>query len=128
MLTIEDARAFLAELGLTLPDSILTCLVASVNAAEPCLIGLGLPECSIKLALLYAMAILSIGSGARRLRSQTAPSGASQSFEYGVDQSAVLRSNLRALGAWDCLGPILPPEQRAANGGIMVGLGARKCR
>lgn len=125
MLTIEDARAYLSELGLAIPDTVLTCLVASVNAAEPCLIGLGISECSIKLALLYSVGLLAIGSGARRIRSQGAPSGASQSFDYG-DPRPGIWSALRTLGVLDCLGPILPPEPTSPRGFMMVGRGG--CR
>lgn len=125
MLTIDDAREYLEQLGLALPDAVLACLVASVNAAEPCLLGLGLPECSIRLALLYGVAIMSVGSGARRIRSQTAPSGASQSFEYD-DPTPSLWANLRGLGVLGCLGPILPPEPARPRGFLMVGRGG--CR
>lgn len=128
MLTVDEVMEYLAQLGLSLPASLVECLVAQVNALEACLVGAGLEPCAIRLALLQGAALLAIGTGARRVTSHTAPSGASQSFGYGTlaEQTAMLRNSIRALGAWGCLGPILPAT--GGNAALYVGLGKRVCR
>lgn len=126
MLTVDEVMEYLAQLGLSLPAAMVECLVAQVNALEACLVGAGLLPCTIRLALMQAVAVLAIGTGARRLSSQTAPSGASQSFSYGTlaEQGQMLRNSIRALGAWGCLGPILPAT--GGNAALMIGLGTRR--
>jgi len=128
MLTAEEVMEYLAQLGLSLPASLVECLVAQVNSVEACLVGAGLEPCAIRLALLQGAALLAIGTGARRVTSHTAPSGASQSFGYGTlaEQVAMLRNSIKALGAWGCLGPILPAT--GGNAALYVGLGKRACR
>lgn len=128
MLTVDEVMEYLAQLGLSLPASLVICLVEQVNDVESCLVGAGLEPCAIRLALLQAVALLAIGTGARRVTSHSAPSGASQSFGYGTlaEQTAMLRNSIRALGAWGCLGPILPAT--GGNAGLFVGLGKRACR
>lgn len=131
MITADDLREYLTEMGLALPDTIIECLVAQMNTHQECLERLGLEPCAITLALIQAAAILSLGMGAKRITSHTAPSGASQSFSYGsqAELSSFLIASIKALGAWPCLGPTLP-QQPGPKAGLMVGLGlrARRCR
>lgn len=126
MLTTDEVLGYLAELGLALPSAMVACLVTQVNSLEQCLSGSGLSECSIRLALLQAVAILAINTGARRLKSRSAPSGASQSFDYGslTEQGKMLRNSIKALGAWDCIAPILPKEIKG-SAALMIGMGSR---
>lgn len=125
MLTVEEAMEYLTQLGLSLPASMVAYLVAQVNELEPCLVGAGLEPWAIQLALLQGVALLAIGTGARRVTSHSAPSGASQSFGYGTfaEQTTMLRNSIRALGAWDCLSPILPAT--GGNAALFVGMGKR---
>lgn len=128
MLTVSDVTAYLTQIGLALPTSIIELLVDQINSVEECLIAKGLAPASIQLALLQGLAVLAIGTGARRLKSHSAPSGASQSFDYGTlaEQGAMLRASIRALGAWDCLGPLFPVA--GPHGGLMIGLARRGCK
>lgn len=125
MLSEGELVEYLAQLGLTLPAMIVELLVEQVNPLEQCLIGSGLTPAAIQLALLQAAALLAIGTGARRVTSHSAPSGASQSFGYGTlaEQTTMLRNSIKALGAWDCLGPLMPAT--GGNAGLFVGLGKR---
>ena len=128
MLTVDEVMEYLTQLGLSLPASMVALLVAQVNELESCLVGAGLEPCAIRLALLQGAALLAISTGARRVTSHSAPSGASQSFGYGAlaEQATMLRNSIRALGAWGCLGPILPAT--GGNASLFVGLGKRARR
>lgn len=128
MLTVDEVMEYLTQLGLSLPASLVAYLVAQVNELETCLVGAGLEPYAIRLALLQGAALLAISTGARRVTAHSAPSGASQSFGYGTltEQTTMLRNSIRALGAWGCLGPILPAT--GGNAALFVGLGKRACR
>lgn len=118
MITTDEALAYLTELGLTLPTTIIECLIAKAETATPCMVEAGYSDCDQKLALLYLVGMLSISSGGRRIRSQGAPSGASRSFDYGslTDQMRQLRNALQIIDPAGCTGALQPsePSGRAA--------------
>ena len=84
-ITAADVQAFLGELGYTIPMALLDPILCAVNKIIPCLDGAGYDDCTAKLILMYAASLMATSSGARRIKSQGAPSGASRSFEYGDD-------------------------------------------
>ncbi len=84
-ITAADLQAFLGELGYSIPGALLDPILCVVNKIIPCLDGAGYDDCTAKLILMYAAALMATSSGARRIKSQGAPSGASRSFEYGED-------------------------------------------
>jgi hypothetical protein len=92
-ITAADVQAFLGELGYSIPAR---CWIRScvVNKIIPCLDGAGYDDCTAKLILMYAAALMATSSGARRIKSQGAPSGASRSFDYGDDSITWLRDSL----------------------------------
>jgi hypothetical protein len=49
---------------------------------------------------------MATSSGARRIKSQSAPSGASRSFEYGDDGVTWLRDTLSRLDTSGCTGEL----------------------
>lgn len=106
-ITLDDVKPLMAELGFTVPDAVLQLLLDQINATSACMDGAGYSESLQKLMLIYAAARLSALSGARKISSQSAPSGASRSFTY---DSAGTDYLYRQLLAWDtngCLG-VLP--------------------
>ena len=98
----EDVKAFLAELGYSIPDALLTPILCRVNSIIDCMDGAGYDDCTQQLILLYAAALMSASSGARKIKSQGAPSGASRSFEYGDDAVKWLRNSLLSLDTNGC--------------------------
>lgn len=106
-LTPEDVQAFLAELGYTIPSALLTPILCRVNSIIDCLDGAGYDDCTQTLIMMYAAALMSASSGARKIKSQSAPSGASRSFEYGDDSITWLRNSLLSLDIAGCTG-VLP--------------------
>lgn len=81
-ITLDDVKPLMAELGFTVPDAILSLLIEQVSAASACMDGAGYSESLQKLLLIYAAARLAALSGARKISSESAPSGASRSFTY----------------------------------------------
>lgn len=76
-ITAADVQAFLGELGYAIPGALLDPILCMVNKIIPCLDGAGYDDCTAKLILMYAAALMATSSGARRIKSQGAPSGAS---------------------------------------------------
>ncbi|EPM0022804.1 DUF7370 family protein [Citrobacter farmeri] len=101
-ITAADVQAFLGELGYTIPAALLTPLLSLANKTIPCLEGAGYDDDVSTLILLYATALMATSSGARRIKSQGAPSGASRSFDYTDDGIDWLRDALSQLDTSGC--------------------------
>lgn len=69
-ITAADVQAFLGELGYSIPGALLEPILCVVNKIIPCLDGAGYDECTAKLILMYAAALMATSSGARRIKSQ----------------------------------------------------------
>ena len=112
MITVEQAREYLDSVGVTLPDFMLTALVDQVNDIEACLVGAGYPVGTALLIQMYLIGLMGLSQGDKYISSQSAPSGASQSFRY---QSVGNRYNgllglLRALDKTGCTDGLIPPN------------------
>lgn len=101
-ITAADVQQFLGELGYSIPGALLEPILCVVNKIIPCLDGAGYDDCTAKLILMYAAALMATSSGARRIKSQSGPNGASRSFDYGDDSIAWLRNSLSALDTNGC--------------------------
>ena len=115
-ITPADVQQFLSELGYAIPGSLLDPILCLVNKIIPCLEGAGYDDCTSKLILMYAAALMATSSGARRIKSQGAPSGASRSFDYGEDSTVWLRESLEKLDTSGCT------EELPISAGSSVGL------
>jgi hypothetical protein len=100
-ITADDVNAYLSELGYTIPAAVLTPILCRVNSIIPCIEGAGYDECTQQLILLYCAALMATTSGARRIKSQGAPNGASRSFDYG-DNLELLSDALKKLDPNGC--------------------------
>lgn len=119
--TPADVKSLLTELGYTIPDALLTPILCSVSKIDECLNGAGYDDCTQTLIKLYAAALVSASSGARRIKSQSAPSGASQSFDYGEDSTKWLRDSLAQLDTAGCTASL--PISAGTNVGFFMVLG-----
>lgn len=97
-ITLEDVKPLMAELGFSVPDSVVSLLLEQANGASACMDGAGYADGLQKLLLIYAVTRLAALSGARKISSQSAPSGASRSFTY---DSAGTDYLLKQIRAWD---------------------------
>ena len=124
MPTLLQVQEYLASIGIILPDFIVQAMLDDAAAIEPCLVGAGY-SASTKLRIyLYLIALGGIVSGDRYISSQTAPSGASQSFRYGslTDKYRATLSALRALDTSGCTDSVVPAEP-GAKAGLWVSTG-----
>jgi len=101
-ITADDVKGLIAELGYAVLPSLLTPILAKVNSIIPCMEAAGYDDYTQKLILLYATGLLAASSGTRRVKSESAPSGASHSFEYGSDGIEGLKRSLAALDVNGC--------------------------
>src|SRR5690554_854850 len=109
-MTTTEAAAYLDQLGLSLPEPILAALVAKVDSLDTCL-GQYDPSDS-RLIKYYLTGLLAISSGGRRVQSQSAPSGASQSYSYGTlsEQMRQLKAALSLIDTNGCTAILIPAE------------------
>lgn len=109
-MTEAEAREYLSQLGLTIPDAMLTALITRISSIDGCIAQY--PADVQTLIQYYLVGLLAITSGGRRIRSQSAPSGASQSYSYGtlVEQQRQLVNALRLIDTEGCANDLIPAE------------------
>jgi hypothetical protein len=129
-LTDEQAREYLASVGITLPPFMLTLLVAQANSIDACLIGAGYSDATALLIKLYAIGLLGVVQGDRYVTSQRAPSGAGQSFRYGTlsERYSAGLSLLNRLDTAGCAAGIIPPDPTGARAFFGVSTGGGCCQ
>ncbi|MDW1107416.1 hypothetical protein P2N05_11200 [Mannheimia haemolytica] len=108
---LSEARTTLDELGFTSPNSLLELYVQQTNTLDQALNKSGFSEETQKLIKLYLVAILAISSGARRIKSEGAPSGASRTFEYDPNALDNLKSAIRSIDPKGCAESLLPKDK-----------------
>ena len=106
-ITTEDVNQMLSELGYSVPDIVINAILQKVNSISDCLVNHHYSEADQLLILIYSACLLAQMQGARKIASQSAPSGASRSFKYddaGFKSMYSLLKNLDVHGCTDCLG------------------------
>lgn len=126
MITTEEATAYLREMGITIPSFLLTIIVEEAGGIQDCLDANEVPAGRQAAIYTYLIGLMSVSSGARRVKSQTAPSGASQSFEYADlgDLYDQLLASLSVVDKYGCATPLIPAKP-GGQAGFMVVKGAR---
>ncbi|WP_446470632.1 DUF7370 family protein [Xenorhabdus stockiae] len=119
-ITLNDIKPMIAELGFTLPDPVLELLLDQVNATAECMATQGYAEQRQKLLLIYATVRLASLSGARKIASQSASSGASRSFAYDSSGTDYLLKQIRTWDTSGCLSG-LPLESQSVGFFDVVG-------
>lgn len=124
MLTLEDARTFLASLGITLPDVFLQLLVDQVNSVYQCLVDAGYPPSTIGLIQYYLLALLGIMQPNRQVTSERAPSGAARSYAFGTLSEGYKKYLylLQGLDTSGCTVAVIPEDPNAANCALFIGV------
>jgi len=84
-------------------------------------------ECRQSAILLYAALLLSTSTSGRYVTSQSAPSGASQSFAYGTKPWSTLYSQMRLLDPAGCTGDLVADPNESAKPFFKVVTGSRRC-
>lgn len=110
----------IAELGFTLPDSVLSLLLSQVNAKSGCLEA-NYDETTQKLLLIYTVVRLASLSGARKISSQSAPNGTSRSFAYDSAGTDYLLNQIRAWDSAGCLSDLPLSSKTVGFFGVVGG-------
>lgn len=129
MITTEQAKEYLASVGITLPDFILQALVDQVNSIQECL-DAHYPASTALLIQCYLLGLMGLAQGDKYISSQSAPSGASRSFRYQSfsDRWKGSLSLLRGLDSYGCATALIPPDPtQQAFAGIWIGKGGCMC-
>ena len=124
MPSLEQVQQYLQGVGVKLPDFIVQAMLDDAAVIQPCLDGAGYSASTQLLIYMYLLALGGIVSGDRYISSQTAPSGASQSFRYNsmVDKYRATLSALQALDKSGCTDSLIPAEP-GAKAGLWVSKG-----
>lgn len=129
MPTIEQIKQYYIASGIPVPpDFIIQAFIDTVATIQPCLDGAGYPASTQLLIYLYALGLFGFTSGDKYISSQSAPSGASQSFRYKsfTDGYRSLKAMLNALDTSGCTASVIPPEP-GASAGLWVSTGGKCC-
>lgn len=128
-LTLEQAREFLASVGIEMPDFILQLLVNKVNSIDACLIANGVSPDDALLIKFYLLGLLGTVQGDRYVTSQRAPSGAAQSFRYGTlsERYDSFYGLLESVDTYGCATSLIPPKPGEYGAALFVGNGGCGC-
>lgn len=107
----SDVQSFLEEMGYSPPKSLLERFIGQVDTLDSAFDKSGYPDVTQELIKLYLVALLAVSSGARRIKSEGAPSGASRSFDFGEDVIGNLKAAVRGLDPLGVTSDLLPKEK-----------------
>lgn len=125
MPTLDQLKQYLTSIGVPLPpDFVLAAWLDMVSVIQPCLDGAGYSDYAQLMIYLYLLSLYGISNGDKYISSQSAPSGASQSFRYNsmIDRYRSTRSLLQALDTSGCTDSLVPAEP-GASAGLWVSTG-----
>lgn len=129
MPTLDQLKEYLIYMGIPVPpDFILQAWLDTVESIQPCLDGAGYSDAVQLQIYLYVLGMFGFVNGDKFISSQTAPSGASQSFRYKsfTDGYRSFRSLLSALDTSGCTDSVIPAEP-GASAGLWVSTGGKCC-
>lgn len=124
MITLDQAKQYLAAIGLTIPDFVLQLLVDRANTVGPCL-DEHYDATTATLILLYLIGVFGVVQGDRLVTSETAPkTGASRSCKFGTLEERY-KGQLNSLVGLDTFGctDSLVPAMPGPNVGMWLGKG-----
>lgn len=119
MPTLDQLKEFLASMGIPIPpDFVLQAWLDQVAIIQPCMDGAGYPASTQLLIYLYLLGLFAVSYGNKYISSQTAPSGASQSFRYNnlIDQYRGVKNLLNGLDTSGCTDDLVPSEPGPSAG------------
>lgn len=125
MLTMEQAKEYLSNVGISLPDFVLSALVDNANSIDDCL-DANYPPGTALLIQLYLIGLMALAQGDRYISSQSSPSGASRSFRYQsfADRWRGTLALLRGLDKHGCASELIPPDPTTtARAGLWIATG-----
>ncbi len=125
MLTLQQAKAYLATIGLAPPEPIIMAWLDQFNKLEDCLDGAGYSGATQSLILSYLLGLYGLSGGNMYISSQSAPSGASRSFRFAELRNAWKGhlNMLRMLDTAGCTNSLIPaaPDKKSAAFIVVTG-------
>lgn len=123
MITKEQAQEQLAFLGIDgLPDFMLEALVARANSINECL-NEHYDAATALMIQVYLLGLFTLAQTQKYISSQTAPSGASQSFRWNnlSDAWRGLTGLIKGLDPYGCTAGLIPADPtKKAYAGVWV--------
>lgn len=129
MPTIEDIKAYLIYTGAPVPpDFLIQLWIATISVIQPCLDGAGYPPSTQAQIYLYLLGLFTTVNTDKFISSQSAPSGASQSFRYKDldDKYRGILNSLALLDTSGCTDSVIPAMPGPAAG-LWVSTGGKCC-
>lgn len=100
-ITAAQVKQQLSALGYTVPDFMIDAYLCKLDGINACLEAAGYDDCDLMLIRVYAVTLMAVTAFGQRIKSQSAPSGASRSFDYSGDIKN-MRNTLAALDKTGC--------------------------
>nr|WP_314424783.1 hypothetical protein [uncultured Erwinia sp.] len=100
-ITAAQVKQQLSALGYTVPDFMIDAYLCKLEGINACLEAAGYDDCDLMLIRVYAVTLMAVTAFGQRIKSQSAPSGASRSFDYSGDIKN-MRNTLVALDKTGC--------------------------
>ena len=125
---LDQLKQFLTAMGVPLPpDFVLEALLEVDPGVQECLAAHGLSAAKILLVNLYVLGLQAIPGSTKFISSQSAPSGASQSFRYTSEADAFknVRALLRNIDKWGCTDGLIPSVGNQAALFVSKGCGCQ---
>ncbi|MEL5666139.1 DUF7370 family protein [Serratia ureilytica] len=99
-ITAAQVKQQLSALGYSIPDFMIDAYLCKLDGIRQCLEASGYDDCDLMLIQVYAVTLMAITAFSQRIKSQSAPSGASRSFDYSGD----IKTMWNTLAALDTAG------------------------
>lgn len=100
-ITAAQVKQQLSALGYAIPDFMIDAYLCKLDGISQCLEAASYDDCDLMLIQVYAVTLMAVTAFSQRIKSQSAPSGASRSFDYSGDIKT-MRNTLAALDTTGC--------------------------
>lgn len=129
----EEVLEYLESQQIEIPESLVRRLIRRVESKQDCFDKNGYTEDDVYFITIYLVAMLALFSADGRIKSQSAPSGASRSFDFGTlgERWKALSSAIRLADPKGCVLDLTPANPDAKNCALFispgVGRGRQRC-
>lgn len=133
-MTLEDIKSWLDTQGLTMPEFMLSSIIATVDDIDDCMTNAGYPDHTQSMIKLYLITLIAMSQAMRYMSSASSPSGSSISYRFTDPKAAFANtlSLLRGLDKKGCAAGLIPDvDDGKPSVGLWVGKGgcmAGRCK
>lgn len=130
MFTVEELQAELGQSGINISDTMLRLIIKRIDKYQECFERNGYDELAVFMIYVYLSSMLGLFGSDGRVRSQSAPSGASQSFDFGTlgQRWKALSNLMRTYDPEGCVAELIPEDpDKKDNCGLWISPGPGGC-